>query len=46
MKINPYLQIKFFINKQDGMLKVYIPDLLKNEVSIDIDDYQLTITIQ
>lgn len=46
MKINPYLQIKFFINKQDGMLKVYIPDLLKNEVSIDIDDYQLIISIQ
>ena len=46
MIINPYRLMKFFIDKETGMLKVYIPDLLKNEVSIDIDDYQLIISIQ
>lgn len=46
MKINPYKQIKFFIDKQDGMLKVSVPDVIQHEVSIEIDEYQLSITIK
>ena len=44
MKINPYRLIKFFI--QDGMLKVSVPDNIKDEVTFEIDEYQLNITIK
>lgn len=46
MKINPYRLIKFFIDKQDGMLKARVPDIIKEEVSIEIDDHELNITIK
>lgn len=46
MKINPYRLIKFFIDKQDGMLKVSVPDKIKDEVTFEIDEYQLNITIK
>ena len=45
MKINPYKLIRFYIEK-DGMLKVSVPDVIKDEVSIEIDEYQLSITIK
>lgn len=45
MKLNPYKQIKFFI--KDGMLKVRVPDIISNgEVTFEIDEYQLSITIK
>lgn len=46
MKLNPYKLIHFFIDKKDGMLKVHVPDIIKDEVSIEIDEYQLSITIK
>ena len=45
MKLNPYKLISFQIEK-DGMLKARVPDIIKEEVSIEIDDYQLSITIK
>lgn len=44
MKLNPYKQIKFFI--KDGMLKARVPDIIKEEVSIEIDDHEMNITIK
>ncbi len=44
MKINPYKLIHFFI--KDGMLKVSVPDIIKDEVSIEIDDHEMNITIK
>lgn len=46
MKLNPYKQIKFFIDKNTGMLKAHVPDKIKDEVSIEIDDHELNITIK
>ncbi len=46
MKLNPYKQIRFNIDKQTGMLKVHLPDVIQHEVKFFIDDYQLIITIQ
>lgn len=47
MKINPYKQIKFYIDKNNtGQLKVSVPDIIKEEVSIEIDDHELNITIK
>ena len=46
MKINPYKLIHFFIDKKDGMLKAHVPDIIKDEVNIEIDEYQLSITIK
>ena len=46
MKYNPYKQLKFFIDKQTGMLKCFVPDVIKNEVSVEIDDYEMNITIK
>lgn len=46
MKINPFKQIKFIIDKQTSMLKCFVPDVIKNEVSIEIDDHELNITIK
>lgn len=46
MKLNPYKQLKFFIDKQTGMLKAHVPDIIKDEVNIEIDEYQLSITIK
>lgn len=46
MKVNPYKQLKFNIDKKDGMLKVSIPDIIKDEVSIEIDDHEMNITIK
>lgn len=44
MKLNPYKLIHFFI--KDGMLKARVPDIIKDEVSIEIDDHELNITIK
>lgn len=38
--------MRFYIDKTTGMLKLYIPDNIKDSVKPQIDDYQLTITIQ
>lgn len=46
MKLNPYKQLKFFIDKNTGQLKARVPDIIKEEVSIEIDEYQLSITIK
>lgn len=46
MKLNPYKQLKFFIDKQTGMLKAHVPDKIKDEVTFEIDEYQLNITIK
>jgi len=46
MKLNPYKLIHFFIDKKDGMLKVRVPDVIQHEVNIEIDEYQLSITIK
>lgn len=46
MKLNPYKQIKFFIDKNTGQLKVHVPDIIKNDVSIEIDDHEMNITIK
>lgn len=46
MIINPYRLMKFFVEKETGMLKLYVPDIIKDNVKPEIDDYQLTITIQ
>nr|DAJ82063.1 MAG TPA: Heat shock protein beta-1, ALA-LEU-SER-ARG-GLN-fold, sHSP, CHAPERONE.1A [Caudoviricetes sp.] len=46
MKLNPYKQIRFNIDKQTGMLRVHLPDIIKDEVSIEIDDHELNITIK
>lgn len=46
MKLNPYKQLKFFIDKNTGMLKARVPDVIQHEVNIEIDEYQLSITIK
>lgn len=46
MKLNPYKQIKFFIDKNTGQLKVYIPDKIKDIVHVETDEYQVIITIK
>ena len=46
MKINPYKQIKFYIDKNTGMLKAHLPDVIQHEVSIEIDDHEMNITIK
>lgn len=45
MIINPYKLIKFFIDKT-GMLKLYLPDIIKDNVEAEIDYYDLIITIK
>ena len=46
MIINPFRLMKFHIDQDTGMLKFYVPDIIKDNVKPEIDDYQLTITIQ
>lgn len=46
MIISTYKMIRTYIDKQTGMLKLYVPDIIKDNVKPEIDDYQLTITIQ
>lgn len=46
MKINPYRLIKFNINKSTGQLTAHVPDIIKDEVSIEIDDHEMNITIK
>ena len=46
MIINPYRLMKFYIDKTTGMLKLYVPDIIKDNVEAEIDYYQLKITIQ
>nr|DAY35027.1 MAG TPA: hypothetical protein [Caudoviricetes sp.] len=46
MIINPYKMMRAYIDKETGMLKLYVPDIIKDNVQAEIDDYQLTITIQ
>lgn len=38
--------MRAYIDKETGMLKLYVPDIIKDNVQAEIDDYQLTITIQ
>ena len=45
MIINPYRLMKFFIDKETGMLKLYVPDIIK-DVEADIDYYDLIIRIK
>lgn len=46
MLINPYKLIKVFIDKNTGQLKVHVPDIIKDSVHVEIDEYQLIITIK
>ena len=46
MKLNPYKQIKFYIDKNTGQLKARVPDIIKDSVHVEIDEYQLSITIK
>lgn len=46
MKLNPYKQLKFYIDKNTGQLKVHIPDIIKDSVHVEIDEYQVIITIK
>lgn len=46
MKLNPYKQLKFYIDKNTGMLKVHVPDIIKDSVHVEIDEYQLNIKIK
>lgn len=46
MIINPFRLMKFYIDKDTGMLKLYVPDIIKDSVNVEIDYYQLKITIQ
>lgn len=45
MIINPYRLMKFYIDNT-GMLKLYVPDILKDSVNVEIDYYDLIITIK
>ncbi len=38
--------MKFYIDKGTGMLKLYVPDILKDNVQVEIDYYDLIITIK
>lgn len=38
--------MRAYIDKQDGMLKLYVPDIIKDSVKPEIDDYQLKISIK
>lgn len=46
MIINPYRLMKFYIDKNTGMLKLYLPDILRDNVEAQIDYYDLIITIK
>lgn len=46
MIINPYRLIKFHVDKETGMLKLYVPDIIKDNVEAEIDYYDLIITIK
>lgn len=46
MIINPYRLMKFYIDKDTGTLKMYVPDILKDSVNVEIDYYDLIITIK
>nr|DAK88603.1 MAG TPA: hypothetical protein [Caudoviricetes sp.] len=45
MNINPYKMMRAYIDKQDGMLKLYVPDIIK-DVEAEIDYYDLIIRIK
>ena len=46
MIINPWRYMKFRIDKQTGMLKLYVPDIIKDKVQAEIDYYDLIIRIK
>ena len=46
MIINPYRLMKFFIDKETGILKLYVPDIIKDKVQAEIDYYDLIIRIK
>lgn len=46
MIINPHRLIKFHIDKESGMLKLYVPDIIKDNVEAEIDYYDLIIRIK
>ena len=45
MIINPFRLIKFHID-HTGMLKLYVPDIIKDNVEAEIDYYDLIIRIK
>lgn len=45
MIINPYRLMKFYIDKNTGILKLYVPDIIK-DVQPEIDYYDLIIRIK
>lgn len=45
MIINPFRLMKFYIDNT-GMLKFYVPDIIKDKVQAEIDYYDLIITIK
>lgn len=45
MIINPHKLIRFYIDKT-GMLKLYVPDIIKDNVEAEIDYYDLIIRIK
>jgi hypothetical protein len=46
MIINPFRLMKFTIDKNTGMLKLYLPDIIKDNVEAEIDYYDLIIRIK
>ena len=46
MIINPYRLMKFHIDKETCMLKLYVPDIIKDKVQAEIDYYDLIIRIK
>lgn len=46
MIINPYKMMRAYIDKKSGLLKLYVPDIIKDSVKPEIDDYQLKISIK
>ena len=45
MIINPFRLMKFHVDKDTGMLKLYVPDIIK-DVEAEIDYYDLIIRIK
>ncbi len=46
MIINPYRLMKFHVDKDTGMLKLYVPDVIQDSVKSEIDYYDLIIRIK
>lgn len=46
MNINLFKMMRAYVDKQTGMLKLYVPDLIQHIVEASIDEYQLIISIK